>query len=401
MAQRIAVLFDNFGPYHVARLNACARVMDLLAIECSAVSSEYEWTPANSTHFQRVTLVDQASAGSLTATRARLQKALSSFRPASIAVPGWSSWLALNAMQWASSEKVRIIVMSDSQASDSRRFPWKEVIKKRLLRLCHAALAGGRPHREYLLRLGMQPDAIYEGYDVVDNRFFSEKSAAIRAQADQWRTALDLPARYFLCSARFLPKKNLIGLLGAYQLFVKKSAAKGSNGAAWQLVLLGDGELSPEITATIHRLGLRDLVQLPGFRQINELPAYYAMAGAFILPSTTEQWGLVVNEAMASGLPVLVSERCGCAPDLVVDGRNGFTFDPLDLTELAKLMLRLSAMTDQERQAMGRAGQEIIAHWSPETFAESLGRAADFAMSVPPRRVDRLGGLLLSVLSRR
>ena len=94
-------------------------------------------------------------------------------------------------------------------------------------------------------------------------------------------------------------------------------------------------------------------VILAGFKQYDELPAYYGLASAFVHASTTEQWGLVVNEAMASGLPVLVSDRCGCAPDLVEDGVNGFTFDPYDVEALAGLMQRVAAMTDERRQAMG------------------------------------------------
>ena len=124
---------------------------------------------------------------------------------------------------------------------------------------------------------------------------------------------------------------------------------------------------------------------LAGFRQYDELPAWYGLASAFVHASTTEQWGLVVNEAMASGLPVLVSNRCGCAPDLVEDGVNGFTFDPYDVEALAGLMQRVAAMTDERRAAMGRAGQRIIAEWGPERFAEGLMQAVEARMRRPPR----------------
>ena len=117
-------------------------------------------------------------------------------------------------------------------------------------------------------------------------------------------------------------------------------------------MILGDGHLRPQLTRRVEQLGIAEDVLLPGFKQYDELPAWYGLAGAFVLASTTEQWGLVVNEAMASGLPVLVSERCGCAPDLVEDGVNGFTFDPYDVEGLAGLMQRVAAMTDEQRQAM-------------------------------------------------
>src|SRR5262249_59830905 len=103
-------------------------------------------------------------------------------------------------------------------------------------------------------------------------------------------------------------------------------AAAGT--AAWKLVLLGEGEQRAKLEGLRDALGLRNDVSMPGFKQYDELPAYYGLASAFVHTSTTEQWGLVVNEAMAAGLPVLVSERCGCGPDLVREGVNGFTFDP-------------------------------------------------------------------------
>jgi 1,2-diacylglycerol 3-alpha-glucosyltransferase len=97
---------------------------------------------------------------------------------------------------------------------------------------------------------------------------------------------------------------------------------------ARDLVVCGDGDLRPRLHALARELGLEQRVHWPGFVQYPDLPVYYALADAFILASTIEPWGLVVNEAMACGLPVLVSDRCGCAPDLVPEGQNGFTFKP-------------------------------------------------------------------------
>src|SRR5690606_39375525 len=127
---------------------------------------------------------------------------------------------------------------------------------------------------------------------------------------------------------------------------------------------------------------------------------FYGLAGAFVHASTTEQWGLVVNEAMAAGLPVLVSERCGCVPDLVRDGENGFTFDPFDVEELAGLMQRIAAMTDGQRRALGEAGRRIIAAWEPERFADELMRAVEVARARPPRPASFDQMLLRAVVRR-
>jgi glycosyltransferase involved in cell wall biosynthesis len=164
--------------------------------------------------------------------------------------------------------------------------------------------------------------------------------------------------------------------------------------------LVGDGPLKPRLLQLRQRLGLGEDLLLPGFKQYPELPEYYGLAGAFILASTVEEtWGLVVNEAMASGLPVLVSERCGCASDLVANGRNGFTFDPFNVSQLAHLMSRI-ADPQTDRSAMGAASREIIADWSPEVWARNLQLASQAALGAPRPKYGVLDRLLLKLLIR-
>jgi 1,2-diacylglycerol 3-alpha-glucosyltransferase len=109
---------------------------------------------------------------------------------------------------------------------------------------------------------------------------------------------------------------------------------------------------------------------------------------------------VVVNEAMASGLPVLVSERCGCAPDLVKNGINGFTFDPYDIEGMIARMLEISG-DKRDLAAMGQASREIIRGWSPETFATNMLKAADKALTATRPRADWLDRTLLWMLMRR
>jgi glycosyltransferase involved in cell wall biosynthesis len=162
--------------------------------------------------------------------------------------------------------------------------------------------------------------------------------------------------------------------------------------------LLGDGPLKSDLCHLISDLGLQDSVLVPGFKQYDELPVYYGNASAFIHASTTEQWGLVVNEAMASGLPVLVSNRCGCAQDLVKEGVNGFTFDPCNVEEMAQLMFQMSAFQPFRLSAFGAASSEIIANWGPERFAEGMSAAVKMALSTPPPKAGALDRFLLKLL---
>jgi glycosyltransferase involved in cell wall biosynthesis len=134
-------------------------------------------------------------------------------------------------------------------------------------------------------------------------------------------------------------------------------------------------------------LNLDKFIYMPGFQQYADLPEFYATAGAFVHASSVEQWGLVVNEAMASGLPVLVSNRCGCADELVDEGHNGFTFDPSDVESLAAMMVLLSDRAD--RSTMGVESRRIMAKYGPERFASGFKAAAQLAIKkgVPHLRI--------------
>jgi glycosyltransferase involved in cell wall biosynthesis len=292
-----------------------------------------------------------------------------------------------------------MVVMSESARGDEPRTWWKEIIKRRIVDFYSAALVGGRRHVEYLVELGMPRDRIFTGYDVVDNDYFARRAIEIRNShlrrgyggqaAFEIQKKYRLPENYFLASARFIEKKNLPRLVRAYAEYRRQS---GEN-AMWDLVLLGDGPLRETLNTQLSTLNLHSHVHLPGFKQYDELPVYYALANAFVHASTTEQWGLVVNEAIASGLPVIVSERCGCAPELVRD--NGFTFDPMDEHELAAQMLKMTTLADGERSRLGHASYSISANFSPERFGEGLERAASVAMELAPRRFGVMDRALL------
>ena len=158
----------------------------------------------------------------------------------------------------------------------------------------------------------------------------------------------------------------------------------GGGNAPWNLVILGDGRLKADLCRLISDLRLDAQVHLPGFKQYEELPVYYALAKAFVHASTTEQWGLVVNEAIASGLPVIVSDRCGCAPELVQG--NGFAFDSTDQHELASRLLEMASLSDHDLRQFGEASRRIAQRFGPELFGEGLEQAASVATKLTPKK---------------
>ena len=403
---RAAVIFDNFGPYHLARLRAAADVTELLAVEVASGSAEYAWERETGiSGLKVVTLLERGTSREISRRElsARLSRVLDEFQPQAVFIPGWSNRAAFAALSWCVRNDAPAVVMSESSELDEARVTWKEWIKQRVVGLCSAALVGGRPHKDYAVKLGMPAERVFQGYDAVDNGYFADKVKEVRSAKSEVRRGKGLPENYFLASARFIEKKNLPGLIEAYARYRKlaeKSETGNRKSEIWDLVLLGDGPLRETLNSQLSTLNLRGHVVQPGFKQYPELPAYYGLANAFIHASTTEQWGLVVNEAMASGLPVLVSDRCGCAADLVREGVNGFTFDPFNVEEIVQRMFQLSTLNSQ-LQDFGAASARIISNWGPGRFAQGLKSAAECAVKVGPKRMDILDRLVLRALSLR
>lgn len=359
----------------------------------------YAWDKVEGAgRFTRVTLTERDTADRSWRRRLRHEmcRALDEIKPAAIVINGWANADAFSALAWGIKNNIPAVVMSESTAWDEPRVFWKEWLKGRLVRMCAAGLAGGTPHADYLAQLGLPRDRIFLGYDIVDNEHFAAKADEARKQPAEIRKQFGLPEKYFLASARFVEKKNLFRLIEAYGRY--RQQAPGSE--LWDLVLLGDGALKPGLRKLIASLGLESCVHLPGFKQYEELPAYFGLARVFIHPSTTEQWGLVVNEAMASGLPVLVSNRCGCAADLVSPGVNGFQFNPQDVEELASLMARVSD-SKFPLSEYGAASVRIVSAWGPERFANGLREAVAVAVKQPRPPAGWLDRLLLWLLLQR
>ncbi len=337
----IAILFDRLGPYHWARLQAAARRFRVVAIETFAITREYQWERIEEPRaFDRVTLL--------------------------------------------------------SNAFDEKRYALAELIKGIVVSLFSAGLAGGQLQREYLITLGLPSNRVFTGYDVVDNEYFATNAAHVRENQAAFRRELNLPENYFLASARFVPKKNLRRLIEGFAFYRNLA---GPN--HWKLVLLGDGPLRPELVTLRRKLDLDNDILMRGFIQYRDLPAYYALADVFVHASTTEQWGLVVNEAMATGLPLIVSNRCGCVPDLLAEGKNGFTFNPESVEDLGKLMVDMSRLSDRRLEEMRGESRRIVAGFTPTHFATAAQHAIDVAKAPPIYRATPFSSLLLKALIYR
>jgi glycosyltransferase involved in cell wall biosynthesis len=217
---------------------------------------------------------------------------------------------------------------------------------------------------EYLRFRGLREDKIYTAVNAVDNDLFASGAACARRNAAQLRTELRLPDRYFLFAGRLVREKGVFELLSAY--------AKLNGGLREQvgLVFVGDGAARQALEA--ESFGITPgTIKFAGFAQREQLAAYYALAEMLILPTYTDTWGLVVNEAMACGLPVILSEAAGCGADLVTENWNGRIVPPKDVEALASAVGALASQTDQLAMMSVNSKNRII-EYSPGEWCRGI-----------------------------
>ena len=388
----MAVVFSSIGPGHHARLGAAGALGEVFGLEVTSVErNQYREVPLKATEYQRVTLLHGRPENHHGGLCRAVHEALNEIEPCVVAIPGWSNQAGLAVLKWCLRNGAAVVLMADTHAEAEQRVGLWRSLKRRIVRMCGAGLVAGSPQVVYLNGLGMPRERIFTGYDVVDNDYFARGAAQARANSAAVRTQLALPPRYFLCVSRLAAEKNLPRVMRAFREYRQLAGD-----SAWSLVIVGEGPEQAAIKSIAEGPGLEGKVLLAGYRPYGILPDYYGLAGAFILASVSETWGLAVNEAMAAGLPVLVSRSCGCAEDLVEEGVNGFTFDPRDERALTGLMLALSA---GDVEAMGKASQEIIGRWPLQRFAEGLWTAARVASQGTRRRGNLLDRVLLEGLA--
>jgi 1,2-diacylglycerol 3-alpha-glucosyltransferase len=378
----LAIIYNNFGPYHLARLDALTKLgetegLKVVGVEMASREIIHPWVTDARLAGEKYTIFPNRTIEEIKPWQLwkGMWVALNTLNPRTVAMGLSRETIvaSLAALLWSRLNRRTAVVLMDSKYDDSPRNRLQENLKRLLMANFDAALVGGAHSKEYAQFLGIPADKIFNGCDVVDNQYFASQTAWVREHTDSLREQHRLPDDYFLYVGQFEEKKNVTRLLDAYDHYTRKST-----GPAWHLVLCGSGSLENELRQKALQLKLKH-VHFAGFKQLEELPIYYGLAGCLIVPSSHhEQWGLVVNEAMASGLPVLVSKACGCAADLVQEGINGFTFDPHDAESMAHLMLLISSR-QTNRQAMGKYSQLIIAHWSLETFSQNLLQAIEVA----------------------
>lgn len=262
----------------------------------------------------------------------------------------------------------RIVLQNESTSLDNLRTGWREQIKRAFVKLCDGYFCFGTRAANYLIELGATPSRILvENNAVVDNAGLRATYLAALPNREQEQKARQLPPKNLIYVGRLIPIKNLTGLIEAFC-----EACRANPTANWGLILLGEGEQKTILQAQVNALTMSDKIHfLPGC-DWQDVPRFLALADALVLPSQSEPWGLVVNEAMACGLPVLVSDRCGCVDDLVQDGQNGYRFDPNQPDQLADRIGQLLRLPAGDLARMGTQSARIVEAFDPNTVGKAM-----------------------------
>ena len=250
---RLAVCFDNLGPYHTARLENLASRCDLFALQFRRASIEYQWAPQSSASFRLSTIIENNEDFSPSLAYRRIDSVLTKSNPDVIAIPGWASSFAHILMLWSLKHHVPMILMSDSQIIDFPRTKMKEWLKSHLISLFSSAFVAGTKHLDYLLTLGFEETHITDGYDVVDNTYFIKNANNVRSIDSEFRRNLGLPAKYILCCARLVEKKNLAHLVDSYSRYLANRS--GSLAELRHLLIVGDGPLKEDLLIKVASCG--------------------------------------------------------------------------------------------------------------------------------------------------
>lgn len=372
---KIGFLNDTMGPYHYSRLDAANLLSDCTFIEFSNQDHTNYWKTTDEKTLKKITLFKEKpiTEQNKIDISNRLNQVLTTIDPDVVLISGWDATASLIGLRWCLNNNIPTIILSESQHHDFKRTWLKEFIKKFILKLFDSAFVGGKNQIKYLSILKFPSENIYTGCDLVDNSYFKKNSFIPEEDKESLLIEKGLPKKFFFTSCRFVEKKNLIFLIETFKEFSK-------NNPSWSLVIAGDGPLKNQLLNTVKTLKLEDKVFFPGYVQYDEMPLFYGLSSCFILPSTTEQWGLVVNESLSCGKPVLVSERCGSAPNLVENKDVGYTFNPYDSSDLLRKMELI--ISEKNLKLFSANASNVMNTYDKNNYSLNLNNAAKRAIKV-------------------
>jgi glycosyltransferase involved in cell wall biosynthesis len=374
---RLAIVVSHPVQYYAAWYRALARDTDLEVFFChrqdaagqaaAGFGVEFEWDVPLLEGYSFTWLENRARRPSVSrfsgCDTPDIRTVISRSRFDACIVSGWYLKSYVQAIRACRAAGVPVLLRGDSQLGTRRHPAWraaKYVPYRWLLTRVSGHLYVGQANRDYLRHYGVAEDRLFFTPHFVDNDFFASRASAARAERLDvaLRRSVGLPddARVFTFVGKLIQKKRPADFVRAL------AAMPAGPNRPWGLIV-GSGPLQSDLQALAASLDAP--VRFAGFRNQTELPSCFAAADAIVLPSDAgETWGLVVNEAMACGLPAVVSTAAGCSRDLVDDGATGFRFEVGNIGGLTDALSRMDGALDHHRAAIQAAVAAKITQYS-------------------------------------
>lgn len=298
-------------------------------------------------------------------------KVLSQLRYDAILIHGYASLTAWLAFVAARKSKTSILFRGETVLRENER-AWQDLAKRLVLgwgfRRIDAFLAIGTKSRDFYIRYGVPRHRIFLAPYAVDNEYFMAQAELWKGKREEIKEELGIPAKVpvVLYASKLTARKRPDELLRAF--------AKVSSCAV--LIFVGDGELRGALEEYRRQRNIPNVLFV-GFKNQSELPRYYSIADMFALPSSYEPWGLVVNEAMCFGLPIITTDQVAAAADLVRDGENGFIYPAGRVDHLGEALSYLVENPNRCRE-MGRRSFELVGDWNYPRCSEAILAALEY-----------------------
>jgi len=345
---RIAVLFSRLSGYMAACLRTLREQHDVELLVIRIPPAEN--APFDDRHFAWISRLYDRDALDAAEMKAHVER----FAPDAIFMSGWFDRGYLQVARAMREQGVLVIAGSDAQWTGAWRQQLGRLIAPWYL---HSAIdvlwVAGERQRQFARRLGYRGERCWSGVYCCDwDRF-----ASCYAERHSW-------PRAFLFVGRYVRVKGIDVLVEAYRQYRHDASDP------WPLICAGSGEMETQIEG-------QDGIENVGFVQPDELPGLMMRAGAFVLPSRREPWGVVVQEAAAAGLPLLCSDACGAAVHLLQDSYNGYVVQSKSADHLARRMTTISTGVDEQRARMGARSHELSKQFTPAQWADTLIEGID------------------------
>jgi len=284
-------------------------------------------------------------------------------------------------IRWAKNNRKKFVMFDDAKPSQVKRSFLVRTIKNLIIHQVDGLWLPSADYDEPYRPLVPKSTLLFHGYNSIDNDLF------------RFKKKKEMNFTTITCVARLVPIKNIDNLLRAWKIIEKKRPD-------YKLAIIGDGPEFVSLNELTLNLGLKTIVFLGAINN-SDIPTYFYNSVAFVLPSLSESWGLVVNEAMAAGLPILISNKINAANTLLEEGANGYGFEPSDIENIAGKILNFIELDLEEKIKMSNNSLEIIDRMNYENMGDELINAVYNLSHEKSKKVPAMASLLINIWQGR